>query len=194
MISYGMIRDCFPRLAPARLQIFTEAFNLHFPAYGLTSPIRIAAFMAQIGHESGDLRHTVEIWGPTPQQRRYEPPSELANRLGNTQPGDGERFKGRGLIQVTGRFNYAQLSQALGEDFIGKPALLESPNMAVKSACWWWSSRNLNDLADANDEHNFRKITRIINGGLNGWDDRLERWQRYKNIFVISGNNASTVA
>ena len=194
MISLGMIRDCFPRLSPAMVQIYTTAFNQWFPQYSLTSPIRVAAFMAQIGHESGDLKWTAEIWGPTPQQRRYEPPSELANRLGNTQPGDGERFKGRGLIQVTGRFNYTQISQALEVDFIAQPQQLEAPNMAVRSACWWWSSRNLNELADANDEHSFRKITRIINGGLNGWDDRLARWQRCKNIFVVGGNNTSTVA
>lgn len=194
MISFGMIRECFPVLRPALVQIYTLAFNEWFPVYKITTPVRVAAFMAQVGHESGDLRHTVEIWGPTPQQQRYEPPSELANRLGNTESGDGARFKGRGLIQITGRFNYAQLSKALETDFLTKPELLEAPNMAVRSACWWWSARNLNEMADANDQHNFRKMTRVINGGLNGWDDRLARWERCKKIFVISGNNDATVA
>lgn len=194
MINIGMVRDCFPRLSPAMVQIYAMAFDVWFPQYDITTPERIAAFMAQIGHESGDLKWTAEIWGPTPQQRRYEPPSDLAKRLGNTQPGDGERYKGRGLIMITGRSNYAQVSKALNEDFITQPRLLERPSMAVWSACWWWSSRDLNQHADKNTEASFKQITRIINGGLTGWDDRLARWQRCKNIFVVGGNNASTVA
>lgn len=194
MLAYGMIRDAFPRLAPARVQIYTNAFNQWFPVYGIINPRRVAAFIAQVGHESGGLRWTSEIWGPTDQQRRYEPPSPLADRLGNTLPGDGHRFKGRGLIQITGRSNYTQLSRAFGIDFLNNPSLLEVPDMAVRSACWWWQSRNLNDIADLDTVESFRKITRIINGGCNGWDDRLARWESAKKIFAIKNDNPGSVA
>jgi putative chitinase len=94
--------------------------------------------LAQIGHESGSLAHLKEIWGPTDQQRRYEPPSNLAARLGNDTLGDGFRFRGRGLIQITGRSNYEQVGAGLGVDLIRQPELLEEPDYAVASACWWW--------------------------------------------------------
>lgn len=194
MLAYGMIRDAFPRLAPARVQIYTNAFNQWFPVYGIINPRRVAAFIAQVGHESGGLRWTSEIWGPTDQQRQYEPPSPIADRLGNTLPGDGHRFKGRGLIQITGRSNYTQLSRAFGIDFLTSPGLLEVPNMAVRSACWWWQSRNLNDIADLDTVESFRKITRIINGGFNGWEDRLARWESAKKIFAIKNDNPGSVA
>lgn len=194
MIAYGMIRDAFPRLAPPQVQIYTNAFNQWFPVYGIINPRRVAAFIAQVGHESGGLRWTAEIWGPTDQQRRYEPPSTLAARLGNSEPGDGAWFKGRGLIQITGRSNYTQISRAFDIDFLSNPVLLESPNMAVRSACWWWSSRNLNEIADLDTVESFRRITRIINGGFNGWEDRLQRWESAKKIFAIPNDNSATVA
>lgn len=139
--------------------------------YGIVTPERIRAFLAQVGHESGRLRHTREIWGPTPAQIRYEGRADL----GNTQPGDGKRFMGRGLIQITGRANYAQASDALGEDFIAFPALLETPKWASRSAAWYWQSRGLNALADAGD---YDRITRRINGGLTGRADRIALLER----------------
>ena len=82
---------------------------------------RVAAFLAQLGHESGELQFLEELWGPTPAQKRYEPPGELARRLGNTQRGDGRRFKGRGPIQITGRANYARYGELLGVGLVGQP-------------------------------------------------------------------------
>lgn len=141
----------------------------HLDAYMRDAEIntrnRAAAFLAQIGHESGRLRHAREIWGPTHAQQRYEGRADL----GNTQPGDGSRYRGRGLIQITGRSNYQQVSSALGVDFVSQPELLETPQYAVQSATWFWTSRRLNQLADAGDVVG---ITRRINGGLNGLDDR----------------------
>lgn len=184
MITERMIRDLFPRLTGAQYEAYTSAFNQWFPVYGIITPARIAAFLGQIGHESGGLRFTAEIWGPSPQQRRYEPPGQLANRLGNAQPGDGERFKGRGLIQITGRANYTQISRAFSLDLLSNPEWMEEPNMAVRSACWWWSSRSLNEWADKNTVDDYRRITRIINGGFNGWEDRLRRWEAAKKYFA----------
>lgn len=150
--------------------VYARNFAPHIDAacwqYGIVTPARIAAFLAQIGHESGRLRYTREIWGPTPAQRRYEGRADL----GNTEPGDGRRFMGRGLIQLTGRANYAAASNALGEDFTAFPALLETPKWASRSAAWFWHSRGLNAIADAGD---FDTITRRINGGQNGRADRI---------------------
>jgi putative chitinase len=147
--------------------------------YGIDTPKRLAAFLAQIGHESGSFRFVREIWGPTDVQRRYEGREDL----GNTQPGDGERFKGRGFIQITGRFNYAKTRDRLRKrfpdvpDFEQEPERLEELQWACLSACDYWDSRGLNALADADD---FERITRKINGGLNGQADRLARWERAK--------------
>lgn len=132
----------------------------------IVTPVRIRAFLAQVGHESGRLRYVREVWGPTPAQRRYEGRADL----GNTQPGDGHRYMGRGLIQITGRANYQQVTDALGEDFVTYPALLETPKWACLSAAWFWGSRDLNALADAGE---FDLVTRRINGGQNGRADRV---------------------
>jgi len=159
------------------------------PIYAIDNPYRISAFLAQIGHESGGLVYTAEIWGPTTQQLKYEPPSQLANKLGNALPGDGKLFKGRGLIQITGRHNYTQLSRALSVDLISNPKQLETCDIAVRSACWFWQNRSLNELSDLNTEESYRKITLTINGGLNGWNDRLKRWDDAKKLFIQSANN-----
>lgn len=145
---------------------FTPHLNEAMWSNGIVTPERIRAFLAQIGHESGRLRHVREVWGPTDAQRRYEWRADL----GNTEPGDGHRYMGRGLIQITGRANYAAASEALGEDFIASPALLETPRWASLSAGWFWASRDLNALADAGE---FDRITRRINGGQTGRADRL---------------------
>jgi len=139
--------------------------------YAINTPARIAAFLAQIGHESGSFRYAAEIWGPTDAQRRYEGRADL----GNIHPGDGSRFRGRGLIQTTGRANYTDVSLALSADFVADPALLETPRYAALSAGWYWHKHNLNALADAG---NFDAITRRINGGTNGAADRNARHQR----------------
>lgn len=138
-----------------------------------TTPQRCSAWLAQVGHESGCLRHTRELWGPTAQQRRYEPGTTLARRLGNTQPGDGARYKGRGLIQITGRANYRQCAERMAglvagaqvPDFEDQPALLERPDWAALSAALYWRTRRLNRWADSGD---FAELTRRINGGHNG--------------------------
>lgn len=187
-LTEEQVRDAFAlqnrqkRIYTPRVRAYTPQFNAHCPTYGINTPQRLAAFIAQIGHESGSLAHTREIWGPTDAQRRYEPPSDLAKRLGNDTPGDGFRYRGRGLIQITGRSNYEQVSAGLGVDLIRQPELLEQPDYAVKSACWWWQSRGLNQIADDDDESAFKRITLVINGGLNGYADRLARWERAKAI------------
>lgn len=152
--------------------------------YGIDTPARQAAFLAQIGHESGGLRYVSEIWGPTPAQRRYEGRKDL----GNTRPGDGSRFRGHGLIQTTGRKNHALVRDRLRErfdnvpDFEQEPAALTDTQWASLSACDYWDMRSLNAHADAGD---FETISRKINGGLNGYEDRCVRWEAAKKALNV---------
>ena len=145
--------------------VFVPVLNAAMGKYGIVTRPRIAAFIAQVGHESGQLRYVREIWGPTAQQAGYEGRADL----GNTVKGDGSKYRGRGLIQITGRANYAACGEALGLDLISQPELLEQPQHAAMSAAWFWASRGLNTLADAGQ---FVKITSRINGGQNGAADR----------------------
>lgn len=163
--------------------IFLPALNAAMAEFGINTQARAASFLAQLAHESGQLVYVRELWGPTPSQLRYErdataawPPRARTDRnqlpfdLGNTQPGDGSRFRSRGLIQITGRANYAACSKALGLDLLAKPELLEQTVNACRSAGWFWQANGLNALADAGDQ---MKVTRRVNGGTNGLAERL---------------------
>lgn len=142
--------------------------------YAINTPLRLAHFLAQIGHESNSLRDVREVWGPTEAQRRYEGRADL----GNTNPGDGTRFMGRGPIQTTGRANYRALTQRLrargidAPDFEVYPHRLELPEWGALAACDYWDMRGINALADRDD---IEAVTRAVNGGLNGLDDRKRR-------------------
>jgi len=142
--------------------------------YGIDTTRRAAAFLAQIAHESGSLKYVEEIASGEAYEGRAD--------LGNTQLGDGKRFKGRGLIQITGRATYKELSAELGYDFIAHPEDLEKPGPAAYSAAWFWDSRHLNRLADIDA---FDKITRRINGGLNGIEDRRKHWRQCAAVLKV---------
>jgi len=150
---------------------FVPVLNTAMSKYGIGNRLRVAAFIAQVGHESGQLRYVREIWGPTAQQAGYEGRADL----GNTMPGDGSKYRGRGLIQITGRANHAACGEALGLDLINRPELLEQPQHAAMSAAWFWSTKGLNALADQGE---FVKITRRINGGVNGLADRQALYEK----------------
>ena len=157
--------------------VFVPVLNAAMSRHAIVTSLRIAAFIAQVGHESGQLRYVREIWGPTQQQAGYEGRADL----GNTVKGDGSRYRGRGLIQVTGRANYAACGEALGLDLINKPELLELPQHAAMSAAWFWSTKGLNTLAD---QGQFAKITRRINGGLTGQADRQALYDKALKVLV----------
>lgn len=161
----------------ARALVWTPHLQRVFDACEINTVPRAAGFLAQVGHESARLRYVREIWGPTPAQRGYEG----RRNLGNVQPGDGKRFMGRGLIQVTGRTNYAACGQALGLPLLEQPELLEQPQYAAASAGWYWRSRNLNALCDRMD---IVGLTRAVNGGVNGLKDRQNIWN--KSLSVLS--------
>ena len=149
-----------------RAQAWADPLSAAMALYAIDSPARQAAFIAQVGHESGRLVYVRELWGPTPSQSGYEGRLDL----GNTEKGDAFKFRGRGLIQVTGRANYQRAGAALGLDLTTYPELLEQPSNAAQSAAWFWNIHGLNELADIGD---FDTITRRINGGTNGLQDRL---------------------
>ena len=150
---------------------FVPVLNTAMNRYQIVGTKRVAAFIAQIGHESGQLKYVKEIWGPTAAQARYEGRKDL----GNTVAGDGSKYRGRGLIQITGRANYMACGEALALDLIIQPELLEKPQHACMSAAWFWATRGLNTLADAGQ---FDRITQRINGGQNGAADRQGLYAR----------------
>lgn len=145
--------------------------------YKINTRLRIAAFIAQVGHESGQFVWLKEL-GSHAYLDKYDT-GALAKRLGNTpeDDDDGQKFRGRGLIQITGRTNYLACSKGLfGDDrLFNSPELLEQPRYAALSAAWFWDSRKLNDFADMSA---FETITRRINGGVNGLAERKEFYDR----------------
>lgn len=163
--------------------VFVSAINAAAKRWQFDRPKRMAAFLAQVGHESGQLQFTREL-GSNAYLAKYDT-GKLAERLGNTPEadGDGQLYRGRGLIQVTGRYNYLKCSAALfGDDrLLREPQLLEQPEWAAQSAGWYWWMKELNTLAD---QGQFNLITRRINGGLNGLKDRLELWGRAREVIV----------
>lgn len=151
----------------ARASLFLAPLNAAAVEHDIVAGRRPLMFLAQVAHESGGFRYLTEIWGPTPAQARYEGRADL----GNTEPGDGSLFRGRGLLQVTGRANYAEQARHFGISFPrGIISWLLTPEGACRSAAWYWESHGCNELADADD---FVGVTKRINGGLNGYADRL---------------------
>ena len=174
MINRVDLAVIYPHAKAANIDRFWEHLNDAMEEFEINSPARQAAFLAQIGHESGQLRYVKELASG----QDYDV-GDKARRLGNTpeDDDDGERYKGRGLIQITGIDNYRTCGDALGLDLLASPELLELPVNACRSAAWFWQSRGLNQLADGG---NFERITRKINGGLTGQADRLALWERAK--------------
>ena len=155
--------------------VFIAVLNAAMGRYQIVGTLRQAAFIAQVGHESGQFRYVREL-GSDQYLSKYDTGS-LAKRLGNTEEadGDGQKYRGRGLIQITGRANYMACGEGLGLDLIKQPELLEKPQHACMSAAWFWATKGLNTLADAGQ---FDKISQRINGGQNGAADRQALYAR----------------
>ncbi|CAN5916539.1 hypothetical protein BH11PSE8_BH11PSE8_24030 [soil metagenome] len=181
MLTEAQLSKVMPNLRQAKLALYLPSLNKTMQERSVNTLLRTAAFIAQLAHESGEFRFMEELWGPTPAQVRYEPMSDLAARLGNTQPGDGKRFKGRGPIQITGRFNYQKYGGLLGIDLCADPQLAATPEVAFATAGLFWEKNGLNLLADAED---FVAITRRINGGINGLADRQMYYARARAVLA----------
>jgi putative chitinase len=160
--------------AKSRAQTFLGPLNAAMTEFEVNTPLRMAAFLAQVGHESGQLRYVKELASGEAYEGRKS--------LGNTHPGWGVKYKGRGLIQVTGFLNYSQVAAALHIDCVAKPELLEQPVNACRTAAWWWSDRGLSVLADAGTDEAFVRITKKINGGTNGLEDRQALYKRAREV------------
>lgn len=161
--------------AHGRVEEYLPSLNAAMEEFEINTPAREAAFIAQVAHESGELRYVEEIASGEAYEGRVD--------LGNVYPGDGVKFKGRGFLQITGRDNYRACGEYLKLDLLEHPELLETPEGACRSAGWFWGIyKNLNPLADAG---NFKSITIRINGGLTHYDDgpgsRVWYWDKARN-------------
>ncbi|HVN83829.1 MAG TPA: glycoside hydrolase family 19 protein [Candidatus Binatia bacterium] len=171
-LSELKLRGIMPAARAASVGRYFPPLSSGMSARDINTPLRQAHFLSQIGHESGALVFTEELASGDAYEGRTD--------LGNTQPGDGPRFKGRGLIQLTGRANYTRYGQAKGRNFVDgdNPKLLATDaELAVDVACWFWQIHGLNALADGDD---IEAVTRRINGGLNGLEDRQRYLDRAK--------------
>ena len=196
-VTLELLQHMCPKTKKSILEGYIEPLNTVAEYYEMTAnPARLAGFLAQIAHESGGfmaikenlnysakgLRNTFGKYFPTDElAKQYErQPAKIANRVyanrmnnGPEESGDGYRFCGRGLIQLTGRHNYTKLAEDLGISIDETIAYLETPNGAVSSAGWFWDNNQLNKYCDAND---FITLTKRINGGVIGLADRQHHY------------------
>jgi putative chitinase len=187
MLTTEQLQAIMPQLPAAKRAALFPFLTAAVSEFGIEQPARTAAFLAQLAHESAQFRFMEEIWGPTAAQRRYEPPGKLAGDLGNTDTGDGRRFKGRGPIQITGRANYRRFGDLLGLDLLAGPEQAALPEVAFRIAGLYWSKKGLNELADRVTAEAFREITRRINGGFNGLAERERFYETAKAVLGVVG-------
>jgi putative chitinase len=187
MMTLDELRAIMPRLSPAKGEALFPPLVAAMTEFAIEAPARAAAFLAQLAHESGQFRFMEELWGPTPAQIRYEPASTLATALGNTQAGDGHRFKGRGPIQITGRANYRRFGDLLEVDLVTAPERAASSELAFRIAGLFWSKKGLNELADQGTPEAFREIKRRINGGFNGLAERQQFYAAARAALAVTG-------
>lgn len=177
MVTDDELRQIMPNCAAAKRADYLPYIQQAMQEFQITSYLREAAFLAQLAHESGELRYMEEIASGAAYEGRKD--------LGNTQPGDGKRYKGRGPIQLTGRANYQKYGDLLGLDLINNPTIAATPQVGFRIAGQFWQLNGLNPLAD---QQNFKQITKRINGGYNGLDDRTMYYNRAKQ--VLNKNDA----
>lgn len=156
-----------------------KALNIVFEKYSIDTPLRVCHYLAQVLHETGAFYYKEEIWGDTKAQLGYDTRVDLGNTP--EKDGDGKRYKGRGDIQITGRTNYKAISKSLGVDFLSKPELLTIEPYCSLCGGWFWAKNNLNKFADAD---NLNAITKRVNGGNNGIEDRRNWLKKCKEILL----------
>ena len=173
MLELNQLSKVYLEAPLERIQKFLPLLDITFDKFQINTPLRICHFLAQVGHESGQFRYLKELASGEAYEGRLD--------LGNTSLGDGVLYKGRGLIQITGKHNYVLCGLALDLPLLEKPELLEEPLNSCLSAGWFWNNKNLNSLADVDD---LLKITKLINGGYNGLEDREKLLSRAKGVFI----------
>jgi putative chitinase len=173
-LTLNQLIAIMPRVPVAKRPVYLNELNKAMPEFHINTPVREAAFLAQLAHESGELQYFRELGDGKAYEGRKD--------LGNIFAGDGPRFLGRGPIQLTGRANYARASKALGIDLVANPDRAADADVGFKTACWFWDSHALSPLADAG---NFVGITKIINGGFNGLKERQMYWATAKKVLGV---------
>lgn len=182
-ITIETLRAIAPTARSGLVGPIADACSKHLERYGIDTPLRAAHFLAQAAHESAGFT-TLEELGGQAYFRKYETGTPIGKRLGNTQPGDGYRFRGRGIFQCTGRSNYALYGKRIGKDLLSDPELAAEPETSVRIACEYWKARGLSDWADQDD---VVEITRRINGGSNGLAERRKYLARAKKVLGADG-------
>ena len=200
-LTFEILSTCIPEASPDNVSNFVDPLNHACIEFDISTAQRIAAFVAQCAHESGNLKFVKEnlnysaqglcrtfgkYFTPDTAQKYNRNPEAIANRVyanrmgnGPEESGDGWRFRGRGLIQLTGHDNYVKCGQGLDVDLMNTPDYLETPEGAARSAGWFWDSRDLNKLADIGD---LKTMTKKINGGFIGLEDRITHYDHALHI------------
>lgn len=171
MLSDDELRQIMPNCPAVKRADYLPFIQQAMAEFDITAYLRETAFLAQLAHESGELRYMEEIASGAAYEGRKD--------LGNTQPGDGKRYKGRGPIQLTGRANYNKYGQLLGLDLVNNPTIAATKEVGFRIAGQFWKLNGLNELAD---QQQFKAITKKINGGYNGLDDRTKYYNRAKKV------------
>lgn len=178
MITADRLSAVAMRPVNALMRTLVDPLNRYLGEAGiLDSRLQLVHFLAQGCHET-DRFNTLVEYGGRSYFRRYDGREDL----GNTQPGDGYRFRGRGFLQTTGRFNYAEAAKASGIDILNSPDLAADPDTAVRVAVFYWTSKKIAPAAERDD---VRRVTLLINGGLNGFEDRMAALDRAKAAFPV---------
>jgi putative chitinase len=181
-ITLKQLHAIFSHAPVKKLRSYLPHLNAAMTEAKINNKLRKAAFLAQVAHESAEFVYMKELGGYAYFMRMYDitgaRPS-VARALGNTKKGDGARYPGRGPIQVTGKYNYRACGKALGLDLVRHPELVEKPSVAFRASAWYWRSRGINKAADRGD---FQQVTRLINGGLNHYAERLKYYNRARNV------------
>ena len=184
MITEQQLKQIMPNALSKNVDKYLPLLNEFMPLFGIEGKLRVCHFLAQIAHESGELRYSQEIASG----KAYDT-GRLAIALGNTPEadGDGQKYKGRGLIQLTGTANYRRFNEYLKKNFEGaddvlqNPEVVETPVYAVIAACWFFADSGCLALADKDD---IRAVTKRVNGGLNGFDERLKYYNKAKKVIA----------
>ncbi len=180
-VTAAMLKRIAPAAKPDIIDHLAPALTQRFPMFGVSTDLRAAHFLAQAAHETAGFKTLVE-YGGTAYFSRYDGRKDL----GNTQSGDGARYRGRGIFQITGRYNYGVMGRMIGIDLVKTPERAAEPDISVQTALHYWANRRLNPIADNDD---IVTITKKINGGRNGLADRQAKLIRAK--AALQGRPAS---
>lgn len=167
LITEKQLQQIFPRCPVDKVKLFCEAFNDVWPKYAINTPQRIAAFLGQVGVESGELKYDKELPSKWNMKNPKDPKEKVGTLyegrkpLGNTQAGDGPKFIGRGILQLTGRANYTEYTKKLGIDLVNNPDLAATPQVSTMIACQYFVDRKILDAADKWD---LDTVTERVNG------------------------------